>query len=44
VCDAWERGQTLSVHGWIYAIQNGLLRDLEVTTTGPEEARTILDI
>ena len=25
---AWERGQTLSLHGWIYAIEDGLLRDL----------------
>ncbi|MDZ4857475.1 MAG: carbonate dehydratase [Candidatus Hydrogenedentes bacterium] len=25
---AWRRGQTLSVHGWIYGIQDGLLNDL----------------
>ncbi|MFM9971760.1 MAG: carbonate dehydratase [Burkholderiales bacterium] len=30
VRDAWERGQELAVHGWIYGIQNGLLRDLNV--------------
>ena len=29
--DAWERGQELAVHGWIYGLQGGLLRDLEVT-------------
>src|SRR5881275_1876565 len=29
--DAWERGQELTVHGWIYAINDGLLRDLNVT-------------
>ena len=29
--DAWERGQPLSVHGWIYAIEDGLLKDLNVT-------------
>jgi carbonic anhydrase len=29
--DAWERGQLLTVHGWIYGIQDGLLRDLKVT-------------
>lgn len=29
--DAWERGQTLTVHGWIYGLQDGLLRDLNVT-------------
>jgi len=29
--DAWERGQELMVHGWIYGLQNGLLRNLNVT-------------
>ena len=32
--DAWRRGQEVAVHGWIYALQDGLLRDLGVTTTG----------
>ncbi|HVF72948.1 MAG TPA: carbonate dehydratase [Chthoniobacterales bacterium] len=32
--DAWARGQELAVHGWIYGLQGGLLRDLEVTVTG----------
>lgn len=31
VQDAWERGQNVSVHGWIYGIDNGLLTDLDVT-------------
>lgn len=31
VRDAWSRGQTLAVHGWIYDISDGLLRNLEVT-------------
>jgi len=29
--DAWARGQPLAVHGWIYGIHDGLLRDLNVT-------------
>jgi carbonic anhydrase len=29
--DAWARGQPLTVHGWIYGIHDGLLRDLNVT-------------
>jgi len=37
VRDAWERGQELAVHGWIYGIKNGLLRDLNVATTGPRQ-------
>jgi carbonic anhydrase len=31
VRDAWARGQELMVHGWIYGIQDGLVRDLGVT-------------
>lgn len=27
---AWERGQKLTVHGWVYSLEDGLLRDLEV--------------
>jgi carbonic anhydrase len=37
VCDAWQRGQSLSVHGWIYGLQDGLLRDLATTVTHPDE-------
>ena len=36
--DAWERGQELSVHGWIYGIQDGLLRDLNASATSNGEA------
>ncbi len=32
--DAWARGQSISIHGWIYSIGNGLLRDLGVSVTG----------
>jgi carbonic anhydrase len=35
--DAWERGQELAVHGWIYGLQDGLLRDLNVTVTEFQE-------
>jgi len=28
VQEAWSRGQSLSVHGWIYAVSDGHLRDL----------------
>jgi carbonic anhydrase len=31
VQDAWERGQKLAVHGWVYGLKDGLLKDLEVT-------------
>jgi carbonic anhydrase len=35
--DAWARGQSLAVHGWIYDLRDGLLRDLQCTATGVEE-------
>ena len=41
--DAWERGQELAVHGWIYGIQDGLLRDLGVTVTAQNELRPAYD-
>jgi carbonic anhydrase len=34
VQDAWDRGQDLKVHGWVYALGNGLVRDLNVTVSG----------
>jgi carbonic anhydrase len=38
VRDAWERGQELAVHGWIYGLQDGLLRDLNTTAASRREA------
>lgn len=40
VQDAWKRGQELAVHGWIYAIHDGLLRDLNICITQPSEIGT----
>ena len=39
--DAWERGQELAVHGWIYGLQDGLLRDLNATVTDFQETLTV---
>ena len=36
VQDAWARGQMLTVHGWIYGVQNGLIRDLEISVSQAE--------
>jgi carbonic anhydrase len=30
VRDAWARGQSLAVHGWVYDLRDGLLRDLDI--------------
>jgi carbonic anhydrase len=37
VQNAWSRGQELAVHGWIYDLHDGLLQDLNVCITKPEE-------
>ena len=34
VQDAWARGQALTVHGWIYWLEDGLLRDMNCTRKG----------
>lgn len=36
---AWERGQNLTVHGWIYGISNGIIRDLGICAQNSEEAQ-----
>jgi carbonic anhydrase len=37
VQEAWARGQHLCVHGWIYSLANGLVKDLDVTVRQPRE-------
>ena len=41
VQDAWRRGQPLSVHGWIYALEDGLLRDLDLCIANPDQLAEI---
>ncbi len=41
VQEAWTRGQDLCVHGWIYSIGDGLVRDLEVTVRRPEQIESL---
>ena len=40
VNDAWRRKQPLAVHGWIYDVRDGLLRDLRCTATGAIRQRS----
>lgn len=40
VQQAWEQGQDLTVHGWIYSLNDGLLRDLQVQTAARAELAT----
>ena len=37
VRDAWARGQSLAIHGWIYDVRDGLLRDLGMTVLAESE-------
>lgn len=41
VQNVWKTGRDLSVHGWIYSIEDGQLHDLAVCITSPEEISTI---
>ncbi|HEX7123948.1 MAG TPA: carbonate dehydratase [Gemmatimonadaceae bacterium] len=40
VTAAWQRGQPLAVHGWIYRLSDGLLRDLGLTVMSSAEVQT----
>jgi carbonic anhydrase len=41
VQSAWENGQELIVHGWVYRLSNGILRDLNIHISSQEEIATI---
>jgi len=41
VGDAWARGRTLAVHGWIYHLEDGLLHDLGLTVAGPGDVDAV---
>jgi len=42
--EAWARGQELSVHGWVYSLANGLVKDLEVTMSGPQDIELLASL
>ncbi len=37
VLDAWARGQALSIHGWIYRLEDGILNDLGMNVKGTND-------
>ncbi len=39
VQDAWARGQSVVVHGWVYGLHNGLLQDLQMTVRDASEVQ-----
>ena len=42
VGDAWRRGQALTLHGWVYGIDDGRLRDLAVSMDGESDAESVI--
>ena len=34
--DAWARGQSVAVHGWVYGLKDGLLKNLHVSMDRPD--------
>lgn len=43
VADAWQRGQSVVLHGWVYGLVNGLLEDLRFTVAAAEEVGPAYD-
>ncbi|MCC6751903.1 MAG: carbonate dehydratase [Deltaproteobacteria bacterium] len=41
VQDAWRRGCELAVHGWIFSLADGLLRDLDLCIEGPDQIPSV---
>jgi carbonic anhydrase len=41
---ALDRGQTLGVHGWVYSIHDGLIKDLHVTTSSRDAVDDIYQL
>lgn len=42
VLDAWKRGQPLTVHGWVYRLQTGLLKEISVCIDGSQSLKDFL--
>ena len=41
VQDAWGRGQDVTLHGWVYGVHDGLLKDLKMTVTSQDELENL---
>ena len=43
LADAWQRGQSVVVHGWVYGLHNGLLQDLQLTAGSVDDVARSYD-
>lgn len=43
VQQAWKKGQQLSVHGWIYSLEDGLIKDLDLCISSNEELSSYIE-
>lgn len=41
VQNAWKRGRDLTVHGWIYSLEDGLIRDLGISISDDEQIKSV---
>jgi len=41
VQDAWNRGQELLVHGWVYGLKDGRIRDLDLSVKDQEDVDSL---
>ena len=43
VQDAWQRGQEVVIHGWVYGLHNGLIHDLRMTVASSDQVQGVFD-
>ena len=43
VHDAWQRGQEVVVHGWVYGLHNGLINDLRMNVASPDQVHAVFE-
>lgn len=43
VQDAWQRGQEVVIHGWVYGLHNGLINDLRMTVASSDQVQAVFE-
>jgi carbonic anhydrase len=41
--DAWYRGAQVTIHGWVYGISDGLIKDLKISVSSAQDAMNMID-